>query len=85
MYNASWGEELQPLNTTSVMGRKHVDHCIETLRLSLMCTGDVTPMLLITKDGTLEGAQADFDVHHKCRDYEKIRDFVDRAGVDPIA
>ncbi|ATY67298.1 tat pathway signal sequence [Cordyceps militaris] len=85
VYNASWGEALQPMNVSESLGRAHVDHCVETLRLSLMCLGDVTPMLLRTEDGTLNTSAADFDVHHKCRSYEQIRDFVDASGVDPIA
>ncbi|TQV92590.1 tat pathway signal sequence [Cordyceps javanica] len=85
MYDKSWGEELQPMNVTDSQGRAHVDHCVETLRLSLMCFGDVTPMLLLTEDGTLNTSTADFNVHHKCRNYEQIRDFVDAAGVNPVA
>ncbi|KAJ6782551.1 hypothetical protein PWT90_01379 [Aphanocladium album] len=85
MYDKSWGEDLQPLNVSDSQGRAHVNHCIETLRLSLMCFGDVTPMLLLTQDGTLNTSMADFNVHHKCRSYEQIRDYVDAAGVNPIA
>ncbi|OAA58792.1 hypothetical protein ISF_06575 [Cordyceps fumosorosea ARSEF 2679] len=84
LYDKSWGEELQPMNVSNSQGRAHVDHCVETLRLSLMCFGDVTPMLLLTEDGTLNTSTADFNVHHKCRSYDQIRDFVDASGVDPI-
>ncbi|KAG4427682.1 hypothetical protein IFR05_016836, partial [Cadophora sp. M221] len=34
------------LNSTAVGNRMHVDHCIETLRLALMCFADVTPILM---------------------------------------
>ncbi|KAM3478486.1 hypothetical protein MY8738_005944 [Beauveria namnaoensis] len=84
MYDKGWGEELQPMNVSESQGRAHVDHCVETLRLSLMCFGDVTPMLLLTQDGTLNTSTADFNVHHKCRNYEQIRDFVDASAVDPV-
>lgn len=84
-FDKSWGENLQPMNISDNQGRAHVDHCVETLRLSLMCAGDVTPMLLRTEDGTLKTSEADFNVHRKCRSYEQIRDFVDAAGVNPIA
>ncbi|KAK8149870.1 hypothetical protein G3M48_005308 [Beauveria asiatica] len=84
MYDKGWGEELQPMNVSESQGRAHVDHCVETLRLSLMCFGDVTPMLLLTRDGTLNTSTADFNVHHKCRSYEQIRDFVDASAVDPV-
>lgn len=84
MYEESWGENLQPLNMSETASRSHIDHCIETLRLSLMCTGDVTPVMVISPDGrTFNGSHVDFNVHHKCRSYEKIRDFVDAAAVHP--
>jgi hypothetical protein len=35
------------LNSTAVGNRMHVDHCIETLRLALMCFADVTPILML--------------------------------------
>lgn len=84
LYDPSWDEDLQPMNLSDPVSRTHVDHCVETLRLSLMCYGDVTPMLLLTPDGTLNSSIADFDVHHKCRDFESIRDFVDNFPVDPL-
>lgn len=32
--------------TSAIANRLHADHCIETLRLALMCHGDVTPVLI---------------------------------------
>lgn len=51
--------------------RVHVDHCIETLRLSLMCHGDVTPFLIVKRDENDFGV-ADFNNHHKCRKFDTI-------------
>ncbi|KAF7595707.1 hypothetical protein BBP40_005151 [Aspergillus hancockii] len=52
--------------------RMHTDHCIETLRLVLMCQSDVTPVLV--KWGTMDPPvpEADFNSHHKCRNFEDI-------------
>ncbi|KAG2127969.1 hypothetical protein DEU56DRAFT_742179, partial [Suillus clintonianus] len=60
--------------------RMHLDHCIEMLRQITMCRGDVT---MITNDW-MEGSNspfANFNVPHKCRNFEKILDWVDEHRV----
>ncbi|KAG2068292.1 hypothetical protein BDR04DRAFT_1158121 [Suillus decipiens] len=60
--------------------RTHLDHCIEILRQFTMCSGDVT---MITHDW-VEGRTepfADFNVHHECRNFEKVSDWVDEHRV----
>ncbi|KAG1728437.1 hypothetical protein EDB19DRAFT_1913783 [Suillus lakei] len=60
--------------------RTNLDHCIEMLRQVTMCNGDVT---MITNDW-VEGfanPQADFNVPHQCRNFEKILDWVDEHRV----
>ncbi|KAI1124165.1 hypothetical protein F5Y10DRAFT_37005 [Nemania abortiva] len=67
--------EMVDLNVTthhSVGDRMHVDHCIETLRLQLMCNADLTPMLVLKDDSVAIGSKADFNVHHKCRRWDKV-------------
>lgn len=58
------------------MSRTHVDHCIETLRIALMCTGDVTPVLIRLDESKPLGADADFQTHHKCRRFDKLTDWM---------
>lgn len=58
----------------------HIDHCIETLRLSLMCYGDVTPVLIDRSNNSI-GRMFDFNVHHKCRDFEGIIKYSLQNGV----
>jgi hypothetical protein len=60
----------------------HVDHCIETIRMSLMCYADVTPVLVEITPERKAGRKADFNVHHKCRNYEKIRKYLLEEGVE---
>lgn len=55
--------------------RMHVDHCFEALRISLMCFADVTPLLI--RLGGAAGAHADFETHHKCRDFSKIEEWIE--------
>ncbi len=66
----------------AIGGRMHVDHCIETLRLSLMCYADITPMLLLDDNDPQGIGSADFNVHHKCRDFDKIVEYVEEHGVE---
>ncbi|KAI2628936.1 hypothetical protein GGS21DRAFT_492484 [Xylaria nigripes] len=81
-YNNHMGEwledeknrEIVDLNFSSrpsVGDRIHVDHCIETLRLQLMCNADLTPMLVFKDDTDALEDQAGFNVHHKCRYWDK--------------
>lgn len=65
-----------PIDLTGgdVLVRIHVDHCIETLRLSIMCQGDVTPFLIVYDGPDDNLGDADFNANHKCRDFELIRD-----------
>ncbi|KID72767.1 Cyclochlorotine biosynthesis protein O [Metarhizium brunneum] len=80
MYDKSWGNLYPSDFEDTATARVHVDHCIETLRLSLMCYADVTPALL-TYDKEAGGRRTDFNTHHKCRNFEKIMDYIDGHGV----
>jgi hypothetical protein len=60
---------------------KHLDHCIDSIRQSLMCSADITPLPYVwwRKFGQLMPTSA---VTHTCRDFEAIRDWAKehRAG-----
>lgn len=58
------------------MVRWHVDHCIETLRMNLMCTADVTPYLIWNDPDGFDGESPSFNTLHKCRKWEPIVDWV---------
>ncbi|TRX89736.1 hypothetical protein FHL15_009326 [Xylaria flabelliformis] len=64
--------DLDILANKSVGDRMHVDHCIETLRLQLMCNADMTPMLVFEDRDSPLGSKADFNVHHKCRRWDRL-------------
>lgn len=59
---------------SDVGARMHADHCIEHLRLSLMCHADTTPFFTYIDPSQPMGARGDFSSHHKCRDFKKIQD-----------
>ncbi|GAW23809.1 hypothetical protein ANO14919_133860 [Xylariales sp. No.14919] len=64
---------------------QHVDHCIETLRQSIQCSADLTPV----PHNWAEGKQmyiANTMLEHTCRDYEAIMGWQDsREGSWTIA
>ncbi|KHN95181.1 uncharacterized protein MAM_06892 [Metarhizium album ARSEF 1941] len=83
MFDPSWGADLYPsMLRDAATGRTHVDHCIEALRLSLMCAGDITPVLFLRDAASPLGVRADFNVHHKCRAFDKIVAHVKANGVE---
>lgn len=80
---ASWGDHYYHdgnMYESAEELRTHLDHCIEMLRQFTMCAGDVT---MITHDW-VEGKDTpvpDFNVHHQCRNFEKVLDWVDEHRV----
>lgn len=76
MFNEDWGDLYPHDLTEPLAARMHVDHCLETLRLGLMCYSDVTPVFLEVNEERIYGQQANFNVYHKCRDFDKLVDYV---------
>jgi len=55
---------------------KHMDHCIDTIRQTLMCSGDITPLVWAwdeEKNMTLGRT----DTVHVCRDFGKIQEWAE--------
>lgn len=63
------------LTDNALKNRMHVDHCIDALRIAIQCFGDVTPVFV--RLGGHAGAKADFNSHHKCRNFDKIEGWID--------
>ncbi|KAJ5588766.1 hypothetical protein N7537_011444 [Penicillium hordei] len=70
-----YDEPPEGLVRNELKNRIHVDHCIESLRATLMCSSDVS--LLYVQIGGAAGRRADFASHHKCRDFGKIERWID--------
>ena len=63
--------------------RTHIDHCISTLRQAIMCTSDVTPVLLERDVDDSLAVKGDFHTLHKCRNFEKLQAwFVEESYTD---
>lgn len=63
------------LTESELKNRMHVDHCLDALRIAIQCFGDVTPVFV--RVGGPAGAKADFNSHHKCRNFNKIEGWID--------
>ncbi|OCK99890.1 uncharacterized protein K441DRAFT_535822 [Cenococcum geophilum 1.58] len=72
-----------PFKDSEIGIRMHLDHCIETLRLTLMCHGDTTPLLVIDDPELPIGVGADFSSHHKCRNFEVLRKWTKGNQIQP--
>ncbi|CAN9343053.1 unnamed protein product [Alternaria alternata] len=54
--------------------RAHLDHCIEILRMNLMCLSDVNVFTFHPQEGK-KGYWPDYESNHVCRNFEKIKDW----------
>ncbi|KAJ3738938.1 hypothetical protein DFH05DRAFT_1464274 [Lentinula detonsa] len=55
---------------------KHMDHCIDAIRQSLMCSGDVTP-LVWAWDEKRNMTLGRTDIVHECRNFSKIQEWAE--------
>ncbi|MCJ1442095.1 MAG: hypothetical protein MMC23_002587 [Stictis urceolatum] len=55
--------------------RGHVDHCIEMLRMNLMCESDIGVITFHEVPGMDDGPWPDFSTWHTCRNFEAVRDW----------
>ncbi|KAJ8125183.1 hypothetical protein O1611_g8458 [Lasiodiplodia mahajangana] len=60
---------------SDIEARMHTDHCIEALRLAIMCNGDTTPSITILNPKAPRGEMADFSPIKKCRKFDKLREW----------
>ncbi|KAF9693206.1 hypothetical protein EKO04_008734 [Ascochyta lentis] len=80
----SWSDT----NDTPEKVREHLDHCIEILRINLMCLSDVNvftfhPTSEPGKQG-MGGYWPDYESEHVCRNFDHIKDWA-RANAVPDA
>ncbi|KAI0474681.1 hypothetical protein F4859DRAFT_514530 [Xylaria cf. heliscus] len=60
---------------SDVEARMHTDHCIEAVRLALMCNGDTTPIITVLNPVAPRGEMSDFSPAKKCRKFEKLQEW----------
>lgn len=54
------------------MKMDHVDHCIDSLRQSLMCSSDTSVITWVWDENT-HASRGNLNTVHTCRDFEAIR------------
>jgi hypothetical protein len=74
----------QDKHNTPAAAQLHLEHCLDYVRQSVMCHGDLTPVRLFYHE-QLEREVADFETWHTCRDYSVIRDWAVENVVPPPA
>ncbi|KAI1739923.1 hypothetical protein F4680DRAFT_448536 [Xylaria scruposa] len=67
--------DLNVTDPANIADRMHADHCIEALRLQLICNVDLTLLLIELDESNDFGQKADFNVHHKRRNWDKITEW----------
>lgn len=55
----------------------HTDHCINSLRETIMCHADTVPVVWQWSD-KVQAATPRFDVAHTCKDYRKIHSWAQK-------
>ncbi|PWI67688.1 hypothetical protein PCL_02609 [Purpureocillium lilacinum] len=64
--------------------RQHADHCIESLRKSLVCAADVTPMVYLPDENSKYGYDADFNMRRKCKNYTRVQQWARDHAAAPV-
>jgi len=59
------------------LGDKHIPHCLESLRLSLQCSADLSLLPLRWIEGYAEPWPV-FDNEHQCRDWSSVLEWAGR-------
>ncbi|KAJ4470469.1 hypothetical protein J3R30DRAFT_1221843 [Lentinula aciculospora] len=57
-----------------LLGTWHMDHCIDALRQTVMCSGDITPIVWRWDDAKAT-AMRDASMKHQCRNFNKVKDW----------
>jgi hypothetical protein len=58
----------------NVLINEYIEHCIDTIRQSIMCTSDLTPIPEAYTDFKPNGhLEPIFQIEHTCRDYSAIQ------------
>jgi hypothetical protein len=58
----------------TLLGPRHITHCLNQIRQSIMCHGDITPYVWQWNE-TLGYNQNMISTPHTCKNFDKIRDW----------
>ncbi|KAK4494436.1 hypothetical protein PRZ48_014734 [Zasmidium cellare] len=70
------------------LNAEHLNHCINSLRQSIMCHGDISPVVWHWNDKLKDGREpfnrGFLSVTHTCRDFEKLRQWGRKRTIDSV-
>ncbi|KAK2009853.1 hypothetical protein LZ32DRAFT_630560 [Colletotrichum eremochloae] len=86
LWRDSYPEDMTPTLlkfNTPKMAREHAEHCIEALRLGLMCNADITPYFLHEGEPApgSDVSARDFQAFHKCKRFDRLLNWMNENGV----
>ena len=58
----------------------HVDHCVDSIRQSIMCAADISPLVWLWDEKENE-AKAVMETLHTCRDWEAIAEWAKENAI----
>jgi hypothetical protein len=76
VYKSEYNFTPVALDGPDYLARMHVDHCLEMLRMDMMCNVDTAPYFIIEDPTKALGYRAEFSSHHKCKNFGKVQDWV---------
>lgn len=66
-----------PNDDGGVLEPHHIDHCVDAIRQSLMCSADITPLTWLW-DEEKKQALAKATLVHTCRRFDKIQEWAEQ-------
>ena len=60
---------------------RSTDHCIDTIRLALMCHGDIAVVTFGWEDGEVLPSP-DFNIQHECRNWDNLLEWAKPRKAD---
>ncbi|EKG10358.1 hypothetical protein MPH_12550 [Macrophomina phaseolina MS6] len=69
-----WSDYYTDEYYAAILEKDHLAHCVDSLRQSIMCHSDITPLVL-QWDDEMQKSRHRANMPHTCRDFGKIRDW----------
>ncbi|KAF3802774.1 Cyclochlorotine biosynthesis protein O [Colletotrichum gloeosporioides] len=75
-----WPEYYSDPYYAAILEKDHLAHCIDSIRQSIMCHSDITPLVL-QWDDNLQKSRHRANLPHSCRNFDKIREWAVKRAI----
>lgn len=75
-----WPEYYSDPYYAAILEKDHLAHCIDSIRQSIMCHSDITPLVL-QWDDNLQKSRHRANLPHSCRNFDKIREWAMKRAI----